>query len=53
MVSEHGSPLRLDGWFVGHAFMLVAYVLFMFVVHVLVAFCMVLTMVAVILTCEG
>ena len=25
MVSEHGSPLGLDGWCVGHAFMSVAY----------------------------
>ena len=38
MVSEHGSPLRLDGFCGGHAFMTVAYVFVMLVVHVLVAF---------------
>ena len=38
VVSEHGSPLRLDGRCVGHALILVAYVFLMLVVHVLVAF---------------
>ena len=38
MVSELGSPLRLDGKIVGHAFMSVAHVFLMLVVHVLVAF---------------
>lgn len=38
MVSEHGSPLGLDGWCVGHAYILVAYVSFMLVVYVLVVY---------------
>ena len=38
MVSKHGSPLRLDGLCVGHAFMSIIYVLLMHVIHVLVAF---------------
>ena len=38
VVSKHGSPLRLDGLCVRYAFMLVAYVFLMLVVHVLVAF---------------
>lgn len=38
MVSEHGSPLRLDGRCVGHAFMSVVYVFLILVVHVLVSF---------------
>jgi len=38
VVLEHGSPLELDGRCVGHAFMSVAYVLLMLVVHVLVTF---------------
>ena len=38
MVSEHGSPLILDGLCIGHAFMSVAYVFLTLVVHVLVAF---------------
>ena len=33
MVSEHGSTLRLDGWCVDHAFMLVACVCSMFVAY--------------------
>ena len=38
MVLEHGSLLRLDGKCVGHAFMLIAYVFLMIIVHVLVSF---------------
>ena len=38
MVSKHVSCLGLDGWCVGHAFMLIAYVFLKLVVHVLVAF---------------
>ena len=38
MVSEHGSPLELDVWCVGHAFMLVARVLITLVVYMLVAY---------------
>lgn len=38
MVLEHGSPLGLDGLCAGHAFMSVAYVFLMFVLHMLVAF---------------
>lgn len=38
VVSEHGSPLRLDGMCVGHAFMSVAYVFLILVVHVLIEF---------------
>ena len=38
MMLEHGSPVRLDGQCVGNAFMSVAYVFLMLVVHVLVAF---------------
>ena len=38
MVSEHGSTLRLDGWCIVHAFMLVAYVFLMLVVHVFITF---------------
>jgi len=32
VVSEHGSPLRLDGLCVDHAFMLIAYVFLILVV---------------------
>ena len=38
MVSEHGSPLRLDGLCVGHACMLVACVSLTLAFHVLVSF---------------
>ncbi len=38
VVSEHGSPLKLDGLCVVHAFMLVACVSLILVFHVLLAF---------------
>jgi len=38
VVSEHSSPLRLDGRCAGHAFISVTYVLLMIVVHVIIAF---------------
>ena len=53
VVSEHGSPLRLDGQCVGHPFILVVYVFLMLVVHVLVAFCRVLILVVVMSPCGG
>ena len=38
MVSEHGSPLGLDGWCVGHAFILGVYVFSMVMVYVFVLY---------------
>ena len=38
VVSKHGSPLRLDGLCLGHAFMSVAHVLIILMVYMLVAY---------------
>ncbi len=38
VVSEHGSPLGLNGRCIGHEYMSVAYVFFMLVVYVLVVY---------------
>jgi len=38
VVSDHGSPLGLDGQCVGHAFMSVAYVLFLQVIYFLISY---------------
>jgi len=38
VVSEHGSPLGMDGHSVGHASMSLSYMFFMLVVYVLVVY---------------
>jgi len=38
VVSEHGSPLGLDGRCLGHAYMSVAYILLMLVIYALVVY---------------